>query len=136
MLILSTSPRPLAPSLYSGGLLYQKDDGESLSAGPSNCEDHDWFIPNPVNIEGCDVDRLRNWWDKTQVEEGKQRKELARIRQVMGSATLARRCHKECVDDTVDYDVHEKLRTLGLARDPPHAEKPRWDTEIMFQSER
>lgn len=117
-------------------LRYEKSDGGSLSAWPSYCAGYDWFIPNPVNIKGCDVDRLRKWWDKKQVPEGVERKELARIRAVMGSAKLASRCHKECVNDTVDYDEHEKLRKLGLACDPPDKEKPRWDTDILYKSQR
>lgn len=113
-------------------LFYQKYDGGSLTARSSDCVGHDWFLPNPVNIKGCDVDRLRKWWDKKQVEVGKERKELARIQAVMGSAKLAERCHPECINDTVDYHQHEKLRKLGLALDPPDKERPRWDTADLY----
>ena len=41
-------------------------DGGSLNVYPKECEDREWFIPDPVGIEGCDVEGLRGWWQKKQ----------------------------------------------------------------------
>lgn len=37
-------------------------DRGMLNAYPQQCEGKDWFIVDPVGIEGCDVPALRNWW--------------------------------------------------------------------------
>ena len=44
-------------------------NGGSLNAYPKECEGREWFIPNPVGIESCDVAGLRDWWEKRQAEE-------------------------------------------------------------------
>lgn len=44
--------------------------GGHLCAYPSHCEGKNWYIPNPVGIEGCDVEGLRIFWVKRWSEGG------------------------------------------------------------------
>ena len=37
-------------------------DRGMLNAYPQQCEGKDWFIIDPIGVEGCDVPGLRNWW--------------------------------------------------------------------------
>ncbi len=37
-------------------------DRGMLNAYPQQCEGKNWFIIDPVGIQGCDVPALRNWW--------------------------------------------------------------------------
>jgi hypothetical protein len=47
-------------------------DRGMLNAYPQQCEGKDWFIVDPVGIEGCDVPALRNWWKLKFAESDKK----------------------------------------------------------------
>lgn len=44
-------------------------DGGMINVYPKQCEGKEWFMPDPVGVQGCDVGRLREWWVKRQAEE-------------------------------------------------------------------
>ena len=43
-------------------------DGGMINVYPKQCEGKQWFVPNPIGVPGCDVDRMREWWVKKQAE--------------------------------------------------------------------
>ena len=47
-------------------------DGGMINVYPKQCEGKQWFVPNPVGFPGCDVDRMREWWEKKQAEEAEK----------------------------------------------------------------
>ena len=47
-------------------------DGGMINVYPNQCEGKQWFVPNPVGVPGCDVDRMREWWLKKQAEEAQR----------------------------------------------------------------
>ena len=53
-------------------------DGGSLNAYPRDCAGREWFIQDPVGIDGCDVDGLRKLWDTIHEDEANEypRKEI------------------------------------------------------------
>lgn len=51
-------------------------DRGMLNAYPQQCEGKDWFIVDPIGIEGCDVLALRNWWKLKSAETDNQEKRL------------------------------------------------------------
>lgn len=38
-------------------------NGGSLKVYEKECGGRRWFIPDPVGVEGCDVEGLRRWWE-------------------------------------------------------------------------
>jgi len=44
-------------------------EGGMLNIYPNHCEGKAWFLPNPVGIEGCDVEAMRLWWARMQAKE-------------------------------------------------------------------
>ncbi|KAL8793394.1 MAG: hypothetical protein Q9195_003980 [Heterodermia aff. obscurata] len=47
-------------------------DGGMINAYPNQCEGKQWFVPNPIGVPGCDVDRMREWWLRKQAEEAEK----------------------------------------------------------------
>ena len=47
-------------------------DGGMINVYPKQCEGKQWFVPNPVGVPGCDVDRMREWWVKKQAKEAEK----------------------------------------------------------------
>ncbi len=74
-------------------------DGGSLDAYQKDCEGFEWFIPNPVGVEGCDVRAMREWYEMRQEEERDERKAELRVRELMGEKKIAGRCHASCVQE-------------------------------------
>lgn len=62
-----TNPHRFFPPVGTVALLRNVSthewDGGSLNAYPRDCAGREWFIPDPVGIDGCDVDGLRKLWD-------------------------------------------------------------------------
>lgn len=50
-------------ALFRSLTTHEWDHG-MLNAYPQQCEGKDWFIVDPVGIEGCDLPGLRDWWKK------------------------------------------------------------------------
>ena len=50
-------------------------DGGMINVYPNQCEGKQWFVPNPVGVPGCDVDRMREWWAKQAEAEKIQQEE-------------------------------------------------------------
>lgn len=44
-------------------------EGGMLNIYPNHCEGRAWFLPNPVGVEGCDVETMRIWWTRMQAKE-------------------------------------------------------------------
>lgn len=44
-------------------------EGGMLNIYPNHCEGKAWFLPNPVGVEGCDVEAMRTWWTRMQSKE-------------------------------------------------------------------
>ena len=44
-------------------------EGGMLNIYPNHCEGKAWFLPNPVGVEGCDVEAMRTWWTRMQAKE-------------------------------------------------------------------
>lgn len=44
-------------------------EGGMLNIYPNHCEGRAWFLPNPVGVEGCDVEAMRVWWTRMQAKE-------------------------------------------------------------------
>ncbi len=44
-------------------------EGGMLNIYPNHCEGRAWFLPNPVGVEGCDVEAMRIWWMRMQAKE-------------------------------------------------------------------
>jgi hypothetical protein len=44
-------------------------DGGSLNVYKTQCGGREWFLKDPVGIEGCDVEGLRHWWVSTRRKE-------------------------------------------------------------------
>ena len=68
-------------------------DGGSLNAYPKLCEGKDWFVPNPVEIQGCEVggygvSEMREWWDGLVEGEEKRIREDAEKNEVEEVAAL------------------------------------------------
>lgn len=40
-------------------------DRGMLNVYPQQCGGKAWFVPDPVGVPGCDVDGLREWWQRT-----------------------------------------------------------------------
>lgn len=43
-------------------------DRGMLNAYPQHCGGKNWFIVDPVGVEGCNVEKLREWWKKKSAE--------------------------------------------------------------------
>ena len=44
-------------------------DGGSINVYPKQCDGKHWFIKDPIGVEGCDVNRMREWWARKQAAE-------------------------------------------------------------------
>ena len=44
-------------------------DGGMLNVYPKQCEGRDWFLQDPMGVEGCDVEFMRRWWTRMQARE-------------------------------------------------------------------
>lgn len=51
-------------------------DRGMLNAYPQQCEGKDWFIIDPIDVEGCDVPALRNWWTLKRAETDNREQRL------------------------------------------------------------
>ncbi len=71
-------------------------DGGSLNAYEKDCKSFDWFIPNPVGIDGCDVEAMREWWGERQEKEREKRKLEGQVKETMDGKVLAPLCHRGC----------------------------------------
>ena len=60
-----------------------KWDGGSLNAYANRCKGRKWFIPNPINVEGCDCNALRELWRTMQAEEAEKQKQEEEIKTFM-----------------------------------------------------
>lgn len=47
-------------------------DGGMINVYPKQCDGKQWFLPDPVGVPGCDVERMREWWVKKQAEEAEK----------------------------------------------------------------
>jgi len=77
--------RIVDPSTEKKVLLSEKD-----------CKSFDWFIPNPVGIDGCDVEAMREWWGERQEKEREKRKLEGQVKETMDGKVLAPLCHRGC----------------------------------------
>ena len=50
-------------------------DGGMINVYPNQCEGKQWFVPDPVGVPGCDVDRMREWWVRKQTEEAEKNRQ-------------------------------------------------------------
>lgn len=100
-------------------------DGGSLNAYEKYCAGYEWFVPNPVGVEGCEVEGLREWWVERQEGEREARRERGRVREVLGERKVAPLCHDGCVGRE-DREMVRELDGIGLV-----GEGEGWD-EIML----
>jgi len=103
-------------------------DGGSLNAYEKYCAGYEWFVPNPVGVEGCDVEALREWWVERQEGEREGRRERGRVREVLGERKVAPVCHDGCVGQE-DREMVRELDGMGFV-----GEGEGWD-EIMLVGE-
>ncbi len=103
-------------------------DGGSLNAYEKYCAGYEWFVPNPVGVEGCDVEALREWWVERQEGEREVRRERGRVREVLGERKVAPVCHDGCVGQE-DREMVRELDGMGFV-----GEGEGWD-EIMLVGE-
>ncbi|MCJ1351412.1 MAG: hypothetical protein MMC33_001396 [Icmadophila ericetorum] len=72
-----TNPRRFFPPVGTVALLRNVSthewDGGSLNAFPRDCADRDWFLRDPANVDGCDVEGLRRLWAQIQQVEDEER---------------------------------------------------------------
>ena len=50
-------------------------DRGMLNAYPQHCGGKNWFIVDPVGVEGCNVEKLREWWKKKSAEMEQEQKD-------------------------------------------------------------
>lgn len=100
-------------------------DGGSLNAYEKDCKGYEWFVPNPVGVEGCDVQGLRGWWVKRQEGEREVRRERARVREVVGEKRVAPVCHYWC-NGQEDREMVRELDEMGLVGEGKRPEEMRW----------
>ena len=46
-------------------------EGGMINIYPQQCNGKQWFIPNPIGVQGCDVEGMRRWWAEKQAAEVK-----------------------------------------------------------------
>ncbi|KAI9881640.1 MAG: hypothetical protein M1830_000205 [Pleopsidium flavum] len=88
-------------------------DGGSLNAYEKDCAGSDWFIPNPIGIDGCDVEAMHEWWEEREAKEREKRRSEEQVKETMDKKVLAPLCHRGCFRGD-DWEEVLELDALGM----------------------